>query len=509
MKEWQRQAAIFLPKRVASPFALGCIPFLSLMSRSSVVDVGPVPSDRWVFAGLLALLVWAPLPLGSNRAWAIGVLLVLALALLLGTLLAWRHRADDAIERLALFRWPLGLLAGMVALGWLQACPLPAAWVAMLSPVAALAQAPADWMTLSLDVFQSRVMASLSFVYFCVFAVALLTVSSAARLERLAQVLVWSGVLQAVLGAVLFSAKAEYRIFFTNLSHTNLVGSFVNRNHVAGYLCMCLSVGIGLMLARLGGRQIRGRGWRGGLAAAIEFTLSAKMRLRLMLVIMVIALVLTRSRMGNTAFFSAMLVVGFAGIALMRKTAPQTIALIASLVVIDVLVVGTWVGLEQVVDRIEGTELTVAQGGVSESVEARTEGGRTALAMVRDFPVFGTGGGSFYNVFLSYRTPDYGLSYIDHAHNDFVEIATDYGLTGLALLGALVASTLWTVLKVMARRRSNLPRGIAFGVAMSITALLIHSTVDFNLQIPANALTIVVILAMGWIAKTLPRQGNH
>ena len=62
-------------------------------------------------------------------------------------------------------------------------------------------------------------------------------------------------------------------------------------------------------------------------------------------------------------------------------------------------------------------------------------------------------------------TPDYGYSYIDHAHNDFVEIATDYGLTGLALLGALVASTLWTVLKVMARRRSNLPRGIAFGVA--------------------------------------------
>ena len=461
-------------------------------------------SDGWVFAGLLALLVWAPLPLGSNRIWAIGVLLVVALALLAGTLLAWRHSGVAARARLALFRWPLGLLAAMVTLSWLQTCYLPVAWVAALSPVAASAQAPAAWMTLSLDVFQSRIMAALSFVYFAVFAVAVLTVRTASRLDRLAQVLVWSGVLQAVLGAVLFSLKAEYRIFFSTVSHSRMIGSFVYHNSLAAYLCMCLSIGIGLMLARLGSNQARPANWRDRLAAAIEFTLSAKMRLRLLLVVMVIALVLTRSRMGNAAFFSAMLVVGFVAIVLMRKTAPQTIALIASLVIIDVLVVGTWVGLEKVVERIQDTELTVAQGGLSESVEARTEAARTALAMVRDFPLLGSGGGSFYNVFLSYRTPDYGYSYVDHAHNDFVEIATDYGLIGLGMVGLLVALSLWTVLKVLARRRSALVRGMAFGVAMSVVALLVHSTVDFNLQIPANALTMVVILAMGWIAQALP-----
>jgi hypothetical protein len=42
---------------------------------------------------------------------------------------------------------------------------------------------------------------------------------------------------------------------------------------------------------------------------------------------------------------------------------------------------------------------------------------------------------------------------------------------------------------------------------MSIVALLLHSTVDFNLQIPANAMTMVVILAMGWIAANLPSRG--
>ena len=157
-----------------------------------------------------------------------------------------------------------------------------------------------------------------------------------------------------------------------------------------GYWCMCLSIGIGLMLARLDDAPVVHTNWRSRVVQASAFILSPKMRLRLLLVVMVIALVLTRSRMGNAAFFAAMLIVGSIAIVLARKTAPKTIALIASLL-------------------------------------------------------------------------------------------------GLGLLGALVALTLWTVLAVLARRRSRLPRGMAFGVAMSIVALLIHSAVDFNLQIPANA----------------------
>ncbi|MFZ4624326.1 MAG: O-antigen ligase family protein [Rhodoferax sp.] len=461
-------------------------------------------SDKSVFAGLLFLLVWAPLPLGSNRTWAIGLLLLVVVVLLVGTVVAWRNRSAAALARLGTFRWPLGLLGMMMGLAWLQTMALPGAWVAALSPLTAAAQMPAEWMTLSLDVFQSRLMAVLSFLYFAVFVVALLTVRNARRLEIIAQVLVWSGVLQAVIGAVLFSMNAQYQLFFTNVSHGRLVGTYVNPNHAAGYLSMCLCVGIGLMLARLGGRQGHHVNWKSRLVAVIEFILSAKMRLRLLLVVMVIALVLTRSRMGNSAFFSAMLVVGLVAFVLARKTAPKMVALIASLVVIDVLVVGTWVGLERVVERIQDTELTTEAGGKAESVEARTEAARTALAIVRDFPLTGTGGGSFYNLFLSYRTPDYALSYVDHAHNDFVEIATDFGLPGLGLLGVLVALTVWKMLVVLARRRADLPRGMAFGVLMSMVALLVHSTVDFNLQIPANALTMVVIMAMGWVAVALP-----
>lgn len=465
--------------------------------------------DDWVFLGLLGLLIWAPLPLGSNRVWAIGILSVWALALVLGTLLAWRGQTDAALARLQRFAWPLGLLAAMVALTWLQTLPLPPAVVALLSPEAARVQAQAGnaVMTLSLDVFQTRMMGMLAFAYFCVFLVAVMSLRSAARLDWLALTLVTSGVLQAVLGAVLFSLGAHYWLFHVELIHHHEIGTYVNQNSMAGYLCMCLSIGIGLMLARLGPGSTWPSDWNHRMRVVFEFILSPKMRLRMMLVVMVIALVLTRSRMGNAAFFASMLIVGLTTILLTRRTAPAMITLIASLVFIDVFIVGTWVGLEKVVQRLEETSLTNEDKGREETVEDRTAGGRLALQIIEDFPLTGTGGGSFYGSFMRYRGA--GEFYYDHTHNDFVEIAADYGMIGLGLLGALVAMALWRALSVLARRRSSLPRGIAFGVVMSIVALLIHSTVDFNLQIPANALTMVVILSLAWVSHELPSPRRH
>ncbi|WP_168224743.1 O-antigen ligase family protein [Rhodoferax aquaticus] len=435
-----------------------------------------------------------------------GILIVVAVTILASSL--WAHRQDISavLSRLSPFAIPIACLTAIVLLIWMQTVPLPASWVASVSPKAAIAQGSSEWMTISLDVFQTRVLAALSFAYLSVFLASLLLVRTHERLDRLAQVLVFSAVAQVVFGAILFSLKADYRIFYVQVSHERMIGTFKYHNSLAGYLCMCLSIGIGLMLARLGSTSEKHSHWKARVVAAVTFVLSPKMRLRLYLVVIVIGLVLTRSRMGNSAFFASMVIVGLAAVVLARKTAPHTIALIVSLVIVDVLVIGTWVGLEKVVDRIQETEMTIAEGGKSESVEARTEAARMSVPIVKDFPVFGTGGGSFYNIFMGYRSSTYGSVYFDHTHNDYVEIASEYGLVGLGLFGALVASTLFTVLRNMARRRSNLPWGISFGVAMSIVALLIHSTVDFNLQIPSNALTIVVILAMGWIAKELPSE---
>ena len=90
--------------------------------------------------------------------------------------------------------------------------------------------------------------------------------------------------------------------------------------------------------------------------------------------------------------------------------------------------------------------------------------------------------------------------YYNHAHNDYLEFATETGLVGLALLGLAVISSLLVAVIAQYRRRDPLMRGLSFAAIMGICAIMIHSTVDFNLQIPANAITFMLLLAMGWIA---------
>ena len=50
-------------------------------------------------------------------------------------------------------------------------------------------------------------------------------------------------------------------------------------------------------------------------------------------------------------------------------------------------------------------------------------------------------------------------------------------------------------------RRDPLMRGLSFAAIMGILTLMIHSAADFNLQIPANALTFMLILAFAWISR--------
>lgn len=271
-------------------------------------------------------------------------------------------------------------------------------------------------------------------------------------------------------------------------------GGYVNRNHLAGLLEMSLAAGIGLMVAQLEDRPRRS--WRQFLRDTATLLLSGKAMLRLVLVIMVVALVMTRSRMGNTAFFASLLVAGTIGLTLSRHAPRGTVLLIASLIVIDVTLIGTWFGVERTVKRI--TETTV------QNVEERVDPSVYAVKIFDDYPLFGTGGGTFYTAYTRYRGDDID-AYYDHVHNDYVQFLTETGAIGITLIGFFVLAALACAVLAQARRRDPLARGVAFGVVMGVIALGIHSTVDFNLQIPANAFIFVILLALGWVSLYLKR----
>jgi O-antigen ligase len=229
----------------------------------------------------------------------------------------------------------------------------------------------------------------------------------------------------------------------------------------------------------------------------------------MVLAMMVIALVLTHSRMGNTAFFSSMLVAGvFCLIALraqsssvrdmfLRKETRATVILLSSLILIDIFIVGAWFGVEKVVERIEQTSVVNDIG--------RIEVVQNTLKLWKDYSIVGSGGGSFHTVYPRYR-PESIDAYYDHTHQDYLEIAADTGLIGLTLLALIVILSIGVALVALFKRHDSLMRGMAFSSLMGTIALLIHGTVDFNLQIPANAATFMVVLALAWIALNMDRH---
>jgi len=452
----------------------------------------------WLFA---ALIIWAPIPLGSNRPWAWsllegGIFLVAFL-----WLFAYVGRAVDLTPALR-NAWPALTLFGLW-LTWLaaQCVQLPVGWVAALSPRSAelhVLGGEVVNVTLSIDPHATKVFWLKSLAWGFAFALALLVVSSRRRLVWLCYVIVASGVVQAIYGSLMHLSGTNLIVLDTPIAHAaQASGFYVNRNHLAGLLEMTLAVGIGLMIAQLDDRGQRT--WKQFVRDTARVVLSRKGPLRILLVVMVVALVMTRSRMGNTAFFTSLLVAGAIGLILSRHATRSTVILIASLIVIDIFIIGAWFGVDRTIQRIEQT----TAGEVRERVDPAIY----AVKIVDDFPWFGTGGGTFYNAYPRYRGADI-LPYYDHVHNDYMQLATETGPPGLALAGGIVLLSFLAAVLALSRRRDPLARGVAFGVVMAITALAIHSTVDFNLQIPANAFLFCVVLALGWLALFLERRTN-
>lgn len=76
-------------------------------------------------------------------------------------------------------------------------------------------------------------------------------------------------------------------------------------------------------------------------------------------------------------------------------------------------------------------------------------------------------------------------------------------------LGGLVLLSLYMALVAQRKRRSSLIKGVGFASSMGILSLGIHSAVDFNLQIPSNAMLFVILLAMGWWARYYDDLDGH
>ena len=470
--------------------------------------------EPFLFWAWAVLLMWAPIPLGSNRPWAWAILQIGVFCLAAIWLLASWRGVIEVSAPLRAARGYLLLLALWLAYEALYFVPLSPALLGWLSPEALRMHALADgigvelagtWKTLSVDPHAASVSWLKSLAYVGALVLTLAVVNSRERAKQFAYAMVFAALGLAVYGVLMHLGAVSQVWFGMPIPHASQASAtFPNRNHFAGYLEMTLAIGIGLLIAGL--RDTRTQTWRQFLKHLIEWILSPKMRLRLMLCVLVIALVSTRSRMGNTAFFSSLMIAGVIGLALSRHATRGTVVLLVSLIAIDLFIVGSWFGVEKLAQRIEQTTLERrAQPTGEESVEQRSEPAKYGLNIVADYPAFGTGPGSWYAAFPRYRSGDL-VSFFDEAHNDYVQFLAENGVIGMALLAAIVIWSFIVALRAQYQRRDPLMRGLAFASIMGTIAILIHSSVDFNLQIPSNAMLFMVLLAFAWIALHLDRR---
>ena len=109
---------------------------------------------------------------------------------------------------------------------------------------------------------------------------------------------------------------------------------------------------------------------------------------------------------------------------------------------------------------------------------------------------FGSGLGSYASVFPAFQ-PVGVHGFIEHAHNDYVQLLMECGLLAIALGLLALALIARQVARLVRRaRRMGLDAAglLQASCGLGLLAVLLHSWVDFNLRIPANAMLAVFLL---------------
>jgi len=389
----------------------------------------------------------------------------------------------------------LFLLATALLWTGIQIIPLPISLLGILSPNAAkwaTATGHISYATIALDSDLTAKALLKGMAFFTIMLLMLVLIDSKKKVRWFAYTVLMAGLFQAAYGSYMVLSGTEYSFFFEKTDYRGrATGTFINRNHLAGYLEMVLAIGIGLLISFLS--NDRSNNWRERLRNLFETLLGPKALIRLSLITICIALILTKSRMGNTAFFSSLLISGVLFLLSARHATRSTAIFLMSLMVLDILLIGSWFGVEKVVNRIEQTTAVHEQ---------RDEVDRDTLTMLYDFPLTGIGAGNYAGVFPNYQGID-SKGHFYHAHNDYLEFAVEYGAVGFLLFSASVILCWISAIKAMRQRHSPLYLGMAFASFMGILSILIHSTVDFNLQITSNAAMFVMLMAMAIISLHL------
>ena len=258
-------------------------------------------------------------------------------------------------------------------------------------------------------------------------------------------------------------------------------GTFINRNYFAGYLLMVIPLSAGYLFSRDSFQKARFMNWRHRLSSLDGKTLL----IAFSIIVMIIGLLFSASRMGILSLLLSFSFIVF----FFRDRERRERKFSGSLVLILGLALlwAAWIGLDAVISRFFTT---------SEDFKGRWMIWANTFQILRDFPLFGSGLGTFSQIFPMYRS-FHIQGFVTHAENDYLQLASEVGFIGIGLLLILF---IFLSFKVVSGVRSLPPwesnRYIGMGGLVGILALMFHSLVERNIQVPANAFLFTFTLAL-------------
>jgi O-antigen ligase len=120
---------------------------------------------------------------------------------------------------------------------------------------------------------------------------------------------------------------------------------------------------------------------------------------------------------------------------------------------------------------------------------------KDSLRMFSMRPIWGWGLGTFPTVYPSYRS-FYTNLFVNEAHNDYAQLLVETGLLGFALMLWFLICLYRNGLPTSRRWEFKWDGAVSLAALLGCTGILLHSFVDFNLQIPANAALFYVLCGL-------------
>jgi O-antigen ligase len=305
---------------------------------------------------------------------------------------------------------------------------------------------------------------------------------SAFGTEHLIRGLVLVGATIAVIGIV---QKAVYtgKIygFWTPIGPAwNAFGPFVNRNHFAGWMLMAIALGLGDVIGTF---SQAGRSTLAHARSRIKWLTSGEANLTALciagLFVMTTALVLSASRSG---FLGLCLVLAIVVGRLMatRTSALSRWAVLAAAVVL--LAVAARPGLDRLAGRFAEPD----------SLSMRWSAWQDTAAIIRDFPVAGTGWNTYGLVTLIYQKSNL-QTHLAEAHSDYLQVLSEGGLLVAVPIAVLIGVFVLGARRTLRDAGANPIRSWRrVGAFAGVAALAVQELAEFSLQMPGCAMLFTV-----------------